>query len=143
MRSLLIVLALILSNQLFAQTQDELNIKKLSAIIFRFEVENKIDSLENIIHEKFISVGSNGSIQTKNQFLDRLKGGNFIHNKIEIEDNKSIIFENTATLVGKGKFTVTISGQTDTKHLSYMLIFIKTQSNNTWKLFALKASIID
>jgi hypothetical protein len=72
MRTLFIVLALILSNKLFAQTQDESNIQNLSSTIFRWEVENKLDSLENVIHEKFIAVSSIGSIQTKGQYIVRL-----------------------------------------------------------------------
>ena len=143
MRTLLIAMVLLLSNKLIAQTQDELNIQNLSATIFRLEVENKIDSLENIIHEKFIAVSSNGSIQTKTQYIDRLKGGNFVHNKIEVEENKSTVSQNTATIIGKGEFTITASGQTNTIHLSYMLVFTRLNLYSTWNLFALKANVLE
>jgi hypothetical protein len=143
MRTLLIATILLLSTKLFAQTQDELNIQNLSATIFRLEVENKIDSLENVIHEKFIAVSSNGSIQTKTQYLDKLKGGNFVHNKIEVEENKSTVSQNTATIIGKGKFTITASGQTNTIHLSYMEVFIRLNKDSPWQIFALKANVLD
>ncbi|HEY6976184.1 MAG TPA: nuclear transport factor 2 family protein, partial [Chitinophagaceae bacterium] len=60
--------------------------------------------------EKFVVVNSSGESQTKQEYITRLKSGNFVHNNIDVEQNTSTVVNNTATVVGKGKFTVTISG---------------------------------
>lgn len=56
-------------------------------------------------------------MQTKNQYLTTLKGGNFMHNSIDVEENTATVVNGTATVVGKGKFVVTISGNKITLHL--------------------------
>jgi hypothetical protein len=142
MKTALLIIFLFACNEIFAQTQDELKIQNLSATIFKWEVENKIDSLESILHEKFIAVSSNGSIQNKSQFTGRLRGGNFVHNKIDVEENKATVSDNTASLIGKGVFTVTVSGKNNIVHLSYIELFTRTNTNTPWKLLALKASTL-
>lgn len=143
MRTIFIVIILLLSPKLFAQTIDESNLFNLSRSFFKLEVENNIDSLETILHEKFVAVSSTGSIQNKSQYTDRLKNGNFVHNRIDIEESKVTLSENTATVIGKGKFTITVSGTTNTLHLSYMLVFTRSNPDNAWKLLALKANALE
>lgn len=141
MKTPLLIIIFFICNNIVAQTQDELKIQDLSANIFKWEVENKIDSLDNILHEKFIAVSSNGSFQNKSQFTDRLRSGNFVHNNIEIEENKATVSDNTASLIGNGLFKVTVSGNISIIHLSYIEVFTRTNPNAPWKLLALKASI--
>lgn len=129
-------------NNIIAQKHDELKIQDLSVNIFKWEVENKIDSLENVLHDKFVAVSSNGRIQNKSQFTGRLRSGNFVHNNIEIEENKATVSDNTASLIGKGVFTVTVSGNKSIVHLSYIEVFTRTNPNAPWKLLALKASTL-
>ena len=142
MKTSLLIVTFFICNSIIAQTQDELKIQDLSANIFKWEVENKIDSLENVLHEKFTAVSSNGSIQNKNQFTGRLRSGNFVHNNIEIEENKATVSDNTASLIGKGIFTVTVSGEKNVIHLSYIEVFTRANPNAPWKLLALKASAL-
>jgi hypothetical protein len=82
-------------------------------------VDNKIDSLENLFDEKFVGMRSNGDSQSKTQYITRLKGGNFIHNSIDVEDNSATVVNNIAVVVGKGKFSVTVSG--NTCHFTFLI----------------------
>lgn len=142
-KTCLLVIFLLTGFQSFSQSNSEKEILKLSVAIFKWEVENKIDSLENIFHEKFIVIGSDGNSQLKNQYIDRLKSVSFVHDSINIEGNSAIVFGNTAIVSGKGKFTVTVSGKKVELHLSYMEVFARENSKKAWKVLAMKANILD
>jgi hypothetical protein len=123
-----------------AQSPDESQVLHLSKQIFNWEVENKIDSLAGSFDTKFFVVSSAGETQTKDQYLTRLRSGSFIHNSIEVEESVATVIDNTATLSGKGKFTVTVSGKRITIHLSYLEVFTRSNKNTPWKIMAMHAS---
>jgi hypothetical protein len=143
MRTFVFITCILLSNHLLAQKPDETKILKLSSDIFRWEVENKFDSLNLVLHDKFIAVGSTGAVQNKDQYVDRLKSGKFIHHNIKVEENTALISDNTATVIGKGIFNITVSDQKKILHLSYIEVFTRQGSDSSWKLLALKASVLE
>ena len=101
MKKLLLISTILFALYGYGQTPAETEILQLSNQIFKWEVENKIDSVEQIFHDKFLVVGSDGNIQAKSQYISRLKSGNFIHDSISVEENKVIVSDNTATVIGK------------------------------------------
>lgn len=139
----LLAILLLTGSQSFSQSTSEKEVLQLSDAIFKWEVENKIDSLENVFHEKFIVIGSDGSSQLKNQYIERLKSGSFVHDSINIEENSAIVSKNTAIVSGKGKFAVTVSGKKVELHLSYMEVFERENSKKAWKVLAMKANILE
>ena len=140
MKKLLIIGLLLMNGHLFAQTQQETEILKLSEKMFKWEVDGKTDSLASLFDEKFMVIGRTGDIQTRSQYLATLRSGNFVHNSVDVEENTATVADNTATIVGKGKFTVTVSGTKITLHLSYIEVF--TRRKNGWSLLALHAGIL-
>lgn len=125
-----------------AQRTDEAPVLQLSQKVFQWEVSNHLDSLAAILDERLVVVGSDGSTRSKDEYLQRLSNGNFVHNNIEVEDSKAIVAENTAVVAGKGRFTVTSAGNKNTLHLSYMEVFIRPDFRSPWKLLAIKASTL-
>ena len=142
MKSIFSIIAFILVLNGYGQSSTETDILKLSNQIFKWEVENKIDSLEKIFDEKFIVVGSSGESQTKKQYINRLKSGNFLHNRIDVETNAATVSNNTATVIGKGKFDVTVSGNKVTLILSYLEVFSRSNSEDNWKILGMHASVL-
>jgi len=140
MKAILISAFLLIAGHIFAQSSTETDLLQLSQKIFRLEVENKIDSLERFFDDKFVVVGSDGASQTKAQYITRLRSGSFVHNDIKVEDNKATIAGNTATVVGKGTFTVTVSGNKVVLPLSYIEVFTRPDANADWKVLAMHAS---
>jgi hypothetical protein len=123
-----------------AQSSDESQVLQLSKQIFKWEVENKIDSLASLFDTKFFVVSSSGETQTRGQYLTRLRSGSFMHNAIEVQESLATVIDNNATISGKGKFTVTVSGNKMTIHLSYLEVFTRTNKNTPWKIMAMHAS---
>jgi len=142
MKRLISTIAILFVLNGYGQTSTETEVLKLSNQIFKWEVENKIDSLEKIFDEKFIVVGSSGESQTKQQYITRLRSGNFLHNNIEVETNTATVCNNTATVIGKGKFTVTVSGNKVILILSYLEVFTRANSGDNWKIIAMHASAL-
>ncbi|MFV5692079.1 nuclear transport factor 2 family protein [Flavobacterium sp. LT1R49] len=142
MKTYLLFIVLFINFQSFSQTSSEKEILKLSAKIFQWEVDNKIDSLANVFHEKFVVLSSDGSSQFKDGYLNRLKSGNFIHESIDVEENAATVTGNTAIVTGKGKFAVSISGKKVALRLSYIEVFTRVNHKKPWQVLAMKASII-
>jgi len=143
MKFYLLVATVLFCFKSFSQSTAEADLVQLSAKVFEWEVQNKIDSLEEIFHDKFIVVSSDGSSQRKQDYLKRLRSGDFIHNSIDVEESEAIISGNTATVAGKGKFAVTISGNKISLRLSYIEVFTRESVNKPWKVLAMKASVLD
>ena len=143
MRYFFITICLLLTVKGFSQKTAENEVLKISADIFKWEVENKIDSVANILHTKFIVVGSDGSTSQKSAYTKRLSGEDFKHNAIEITENTATASGNTATVIGKGKFDMTVSGNKRIAQLSYIEVFTRENTESPWKMLALKASVIN
>ena len=93
-----------------AQSNQEAQVLSLSNTIFKWEVSNQLNSLVEVFDQKLMVVNATGEIQPRDQYLTALRSGRFVHNAIAIEENRSTVENNTATVVGNGQFTVTLSG---------------------------------
>ena len=122
-----------------AQSPPEKTVLQLSANVFAWEVANKIDSLDEVFDARFTAYTSSGDHQAKDQYMATLKGGKVIHNDIVIEESSAAIVNNTATVGGKGKFTITVNGKQKTIYLSYLEVFIRKNEHSPWKMLALHA----
>ena len=139
MKIILTALLLLITGAVSAQSKQEAQILELSKSIFRWDTTNQVDSLANIFHQKFMVVSGTGEIQKRDQYLTILRSGNFVHNNIDVEENIATVENTTATVVGKGKFTVTISGNKITLSLSSIQIFIKLEQ---MEIIALHFSVL-
>lgn len=126
----------------YAQSPAEVAALKLSAQVFTWEVDNKIDSLDNAFDAKFTAYTSSGNHQLKEQYMATLKSGKVVHNSILIEESSATVANNTATVGGKGKFTITVNGNQKNIHLSYLEVFIRNDEHSPWKMLALHAGLL-
>ncbi len=122
---ILIGIQLLTIPSIAAQSKEETEILNLSDQIFKWEVNENIDALENVFHDRFTLVGSNGNSQTKDEYVSLLSSGNFVHNSIVTEENRATIANNTATVIGKGIFVVTVSIEKRKIHLPYIEVFTR------------------
>ena len=142
MKFILITALLFSSLTSFGQSSDEQKLLALSGQIFKWEVEGKIDSLDKVFNDKFVVVSSTGDQQSKAQYIGRLKSGNFVHNSIEVQEISASVTENTATVVGKGTFSVTAGGKKATIRLSYIEVFTRAAANQPWSVLAMHATAL-
>lgn len=140
MKIFLTAFILFTGTQAFGQATNEAQISGLSKQIFQWEIEGKTDSLADVFDNKLSIVNSRGQIQSKQQYLAVLNSGNFKHDSINIEQSIVTVKNTTATVIGKGFFVMTVSGNKVNRHLGYMEVFTKDETG--WKLVALYASVI-
>jgi hypothetical protein len=140
MKISLLAFAVLIGFKSMAQTIDEKKVLELSNKIFQYEVEGKTDSLTNLFDDDLRVVTSRGDVQSKNQYTAILRSNTFSHDSINVEQSKVSLVENTAVVIGRGMFHMTISGNKLHRHLSFMEVFVFRKK--TWKLVALYASVI-
>jgi hypothetical protein len=140
MKAKFTILLVLISIFSFGQTISENEVTNLSKSLFNWEINNNIDSIDNLLHSQLVVVNSKGETQSKLQYLATFKSGTMTHNSIEIEESKTTVVNNTAIVAGKGVFNITASGNNVIRHLSYLETFVKTKDG--WKLLALKASVL-
>ena len=140
MKAKFTILLILVSIFSFGQTFSENEVTNLSKKLFTWEIQNNIDSIDNLLHSQLVVVNSKGETQSKFQYLATFKSGSMTHNSIEIEESKTTLLNNTAIVAGKGFFNITASGNIMIRHLSYLETFVKTTDG--WKLIALKASVL-
>jgi Domain of unknown function (DUF4440) len=122
----------------FAQSNAESDVLNVSRDMFRWEVEGKMDSLENLFGDKLVIISSTGTSKSKTEYLNDLKAGKPVHNSIDVQQSSARIIGTTAIVWGKGVFSVSVNENKSTLNLSYMEVFVIQDKN--WKLIALHAS---
>ncbi len=125
MKKLFFAAAILFASGVFAQPKQEAEVLNLSKTMFRWEVENKIDSFAIHLDDQLAVLGSNGVVRTKEVYLTELKNPKPVHNSITIQESKVCIKGKTAVLVGKGIFILTYDGTKRESNLVYMQVYIK------------------
>lgn len=143
MRTILTAALVMLAVKGFATSSTEKDLVQLSAKVFTWEVENKFDSISTAFDDKFIAYTSSGSRHTKSEYLTTLRSGKIMHDGVELEESEATIINNTATVAGKGKFTVTVNGTKKKIHLSYLEVFIRRNARSPWKMLTLHAGSLN
>ena len=112
-----------------AHDQEELS--KLEKEFERAVVSNDAAAVGCLLADDWIIVGPDGRIIDKSRFLDVIKSGSLSHEKMESEDVRVRMYENsaivTALTTSKGKFM----GQEFTSLERAADIFVK--QNDRWK----------
>lgn len=138
MKIILVVTSTLLTSFSFAQSKTETEIIDLSKKRIEWLLENKADSLAALYDENSITVHGNGMIKTAKEQLDDVKGGKITYKSIDVKENTVQDFGNTAVLVGKGVFKISLNGQDMIYNMVYMEAYQK--KDNQWKLIARQAS---
>ena len=113
-------------------TQIESEILYLSSAKFRWKTTGEIDLVEDLFDDELKFVHLNGHISNKREWIDELKSKRFIYKKIDEHEASIKAYGDTAVLVGKASFNVSMSGFSNTYNLVYTEIYVK--KNSKWKL---------
>jgi hypothetical protein len=113
------------------QTTPEAEIIELSSEKFRWKTERQIDLVENLFDEDLVFVHLDGHISSKKEWIDELRSSRFVYNVIEVKDTSARLHGDTAVLVGKAEFTVTMRGFRSTYRLIYTEVYASKQGRWT------------
>lgn len=107
----------------------EQEILDLSLDKFKWKTTGEIDKVANLFDDDLIFIHLTGHITSKKEWINQLKSGGFVYNKIELKEHAVKVYGDTAVLVGKALFTVNGGSK-------YNLVYteVYTKKNNQWKL---------
>ncbi len=105
---------------------------------FDWMVSKNIDSLKSALDDRLKYVHSNGWSQSKQEVLDDFASGKLDYQKIEISEASARIYDNTAIVIGKGKFSGQVSKNSFTLDLLYTEVYMRKISR--WVLVSRHSS---
>lgn len=138
MKTMFVVAAMFFASVAFSQSKTETEIKTLSAKRIQWLLEGKTDSLAKLYDANSITVHGNGMIRTTQEHMDDIKAGRPVYKSIDVKEASVKDFGNTAILVGKGVFNISMEGKDMSYNMAYMEVYQKKGSE--WKLIARQAS---
>lgn len=138
MKSLLLIAGLFVTTFSFAQSPTESEIKDLSQKRVQWLLKGNVDSLVNLYDENSVTIHGNGMIRTTSEHINDIKSGRPVYKSIDIQESSVKDFGNTAVLVGKGVFSISINGQNMTQNMVFTEVYLK--KNGQWKLISRQAS---
>lgn len=124
-RHLLFVGLLFLSSALIAQSHTEAEVLKLSRDKFRWLTAGQLDSLKGVLDPTVQYIHSNGWIQTRDEILADVNSGKLVYQAIEVTSAGVRLYDQTAIVTGKGKFTVLMTGSPLVIDLGYTEVYVK------------------
>jgi len=116
----------------FAQTQQEQQVINLSKKKFEWMIAMNFDSLAPVLDERMIFIHSNGWPETKKEFINDIKSGKLRYKSIDVLEASARIYPESAVVIGRGKFTVTLDGKDLVLELKYTEFY--TRKNGRWSL---------
>ena len=120
------------------QSKQEQEVLQLSKKKFGWIVDKKIDSLSFVLDDRLTFIHSNGWVQTKKELIADLQSDKLTYVSIEVLEAMVRMYSKSAVVNGKGKFTATMNGTTNTYDLAYTETYVLHKRE--WKLASRHAS---
>lgn len=138
MKRIFVLSFVLLVSCVLGQSKQEQEVLQLSHAKFKWLVAKKVDSLQSFLDERLTYIHSNGWVQTKKELIDDLLSGKLTYDKIEVAKDSIRIYPKSAVVTGRGKFTATMGGVTNTYDLTYSETYVLQKRE--WKLASRHAS---
>jgi hypothetical protein len=117
---------------LLARTDAVGDVVRLSLEKFRWKTEGLIDPLEALFDDDLIFVHITGRPTSKAEWIDELRSGRFVYEAIDAREASVAAHGETAVLVGRAAFTVSMGGRRARYDLIYTEVYVRKGSG--WSL---------
>ena len=105
------------------------DILKLHQTKFRWYQEKKLDSIAFLLHPDVNYIHSNGWVEHKSEVIENIQSGKLIYTNVEVLNADVTISENTAIVLGTGKFSVTLNEKPIVIKLLYTELYTSINKN--------------
>ena len=122
----------------YSQSKQEKEVLRVSKDKFKWLVNKNIDSLKYVLDDRLTYIHSNGWVQSKKELMDDLLSGKLTYDKIDILENSVRLYPKSAVVTGRGKFTASLNGASNTFDLTYTETYVLQKRE--WKLVSRHAS---
>jgi Domain of unknown function (DUF4440) len=138
MKKLMVILFAFVWITALSQSRQEQEVLQLSKRKFAWLIGKNYDSLNFALDDRLTFIHSNGWVQTKGELIADLKSGKLKYINIEVLEATVRMYPKSAVVTGKGKFSVDMSGATNTYDLTYTETYVLQRRE--WKLASRHAS---
>jgi uncharacterized protein (TIGR02246 family) len=97
-------------------------------------VKSDLEALGRLYADDLVYVHSGGNIETKAQFLDRVRKGGLKYQKVELVEPKVRVYGQAAVVNGAFDVTVQVDGQPMNHRVVYVHVY--AQQGADWRLVA-------
>lgn len=130
--SVLLIVFALLTLTSAAQSKTEQLVLDISKKKFDWMVSKRYDSLELLLDDQLKYIHSNGWIQSKKEVIDDCTSGKLVYQKIEVTESTVRLYDKTAIVTGKGKFSGVNSNNPFALELTYTEVYV--MSKGRWFL---------
>jgi hypothetical protein len=124
-KNILVLIFASLSLSTFAQLiKTEQLVLDLSKKKFDWMLNKQYDSLELLLDDQVKYIHSNGWMQSKKDVVDDFASGKLSYQKIEVTEAAVRLYNQTAIVTGRGKFSGTVNNNVFAMELSYTEVYI-------------------
>lgn len=123
----LVLLAMLISDFVLAQSKAERYILNLSNQKFVWLIEKQRDSLDLLLDERLMYIHSNGWTQSKAEVFDDMQSGKLAYKQIDITVTQVRLYGNTAIVTGTGRFQGSREDKEFNLPLSYTEVYVKQE----------------
>ncbi len=116
----------------FAQSKSEQLVLDLSKKKFDWMLNKQYDSLELLLDDQVKYIHSNGWMQSKKEVVDDFASGKLTYQKIEVVESTVRLYDQTAIVTGRGKFSGAVNNNTFAMELFYTEVYVNKK--NRWLL---------
>ena len=122
----------------FAHQKDSVVVKEVEALErqrFDAQVHKDYAYLEKVFSPDLIYIHAGGAVNTKDEYIQSIKDGKSVYEKIDVEEMKLRPYNNGNTVVINGKIIITlppVDGKPNLSHLRYAVVYIKKKEG--WQL---------
>lgn len=143
MKQVFLIFFLLIGSVAFAQKTKEESatekfVLKLHETKFRWMVQIKLDSLNNILDDRIQYVHSNGWVQNKKEVIDDIRSGKLTMNNVTVTEASARVYKGFVIVNGKGNFNVLTEGKSVDIDLFYTEVYAKRA--NGWLLVSRHAN---
>ena len=128
-RITLLVIVLIASNTVFADTVDE--IRAAQALRFEATLSANVEELDECYADDLVYAHSDGRVEDRGMLLASIASGQVDYQKIEIVEQGIRVYDGVAVITGSADFQVVVGDQVNEMTLSFTSIYV--QNDGRWQ----------
>jgi ketosteroid isomerase-like protein len=126
------LLAVVLLTQLAACRTTRASVRDVDAMRFQAMVQNDLNSLAALLAENLVYMHTDGTVESKSEFLARLRSGSLRYRSIAPTDVRVRPFGNIAVVTGRSQMAVTNAGSDHEFEIVYTAVY--EAAGDRWQL---------
>ena len=107
---------------------------------FRAMIANDLETLAAVLADDLVYIHSDGDVDSKEEFLQRLRSGSLRYRSIEPRDVLVRTFGHTAVVTGRSRMAVTNAGADREFEILYTAVYVVR--GNSWQLVSWQSTRI-